>query len=43
LEPGTDVVIRVTGGKIEIIASAVVERRRLARRGRIGKRALNSA
>jgi bifunctional DNA-binding transcriptional regulator/antitoxin component of YhaV-PrlF toxin-antitoxin module len=43
LEPGTDVEIRVIGGKVEIVASAVVERRRLARRARISKRALKSA
>jgi AbrB family looped-hinge helix DNA binding protein len=43
LEPGTDVEIRVTGGKLEIVSSEVVERRRAARRARLGKRALKSA
>jgi hypothetical protein len=33
----------VTGGKLEIVASAVVEQRRLARRNRLGKRALKTA
>ena len=43
LEPGSDVEIRVTNGKLEILASAVVEQRRLARRARLSKRTLKSA
>jgi hypothetical protein len=33
----------VTAGKLEIMSSEVVERRRAARRARLGKRALKSA
>jgi AbrB family looped-hinge helix DNA binding protein len=40
LEPGTDVEIRLVAGKVEIVATAVAERKR---KTRIGKRALKSA
>ena len=44
LEPGTDVEIRVTAGKLEIMSSEVVERRRAAAAKRLrSKRALKSA